>query len=222
MKITNTCRVDLVDAMGDDLRVVNAARVSMAKESVHDWDKPNGLNLPDAKLLSYLAKNEHWTPFSHVVITLRIVAPIFTARQWFRSTVGVARNEVSRRYVDDAPEYFLPDVIRERPEKSIKQGSGGEHPKSKSIREDMEALFHYIDRFYRMMIEDGVAPEQARMVLPTSHMTEWYETGSLAYFARVAKLRLDHHAQVEVQDMMKLVAAAVAPIAPVSWTALLS
>lgn len=213
MKITNTCRVDLVDSMGDDLRVVNAARVSFAKESAQFEDR-------DAKLLSYLAKNQHFTPFTHVMITLRIAAPVFNARQWFRSVVGTARNEVSRRYVDDAPEYFLPDEIRSRPDASIKQGSGGVHPDSDYWRGAIQTLFEEIDTTYDAMIYSGVAPEQARMILPTSHMTEWYETASLAFYGRVARLRLDSHAQKEVRDMMTLVAAAVEPIAPVSWVAL--
>lgn len=213
MNITNTCTVDLVDTMGDDLRVVNAARVSFAKESQQFEGR-------DTKLLAYLAKNNHWTPFSHVMVTLRISAPVFVARQWFRSVVGTARNETSRRYVDDAPTYFLPDDLRSRPDASIKQGSGGKHPWSEYWLGRINKMYEAVDTLYAGMVRDGVAPEQARIILPVSHVTEWYETASLAFYGRVAGLRLDSHAQGEIQDLMKLVAAAVEPVAPVSWAAL--
>lgn len=211
--ITNACTVQLIDSMGDDCTVVNAARVSFAKHI-------DEMSEADERLLSYLAKHQHWTPFAHVMITLRIKMPVFVARQWFRHTIGVARNEVSRRYVDDAPEYFLPDVLRARPDGSIKQGSGGAHHDSDFWREMMEKAFCALDGFYATLIEAGVAPEQARIVLPVAHMTEFYETGSLAYFARVAKLRADAHAQGEIQDCMSLVAEAIAPAAPKAWAAL--
>jgi thymidylate synthase (FAD) len=204
--------------MGGDLRIADAARVSFHKES--SLDENGELRQSDARILKYLADHDHWTPYAHVMVTLRIACPIFVARQWFRHTIGVARNEVSRRYVDEPPEYFLPNVIRERPDASIKQGSGGEHPNSLWWINRIEPLFEEIDRLYAQMIEDGVAPEQARMILPMAHMTEFYETASLAFYGRVAGLRLDSHAQEEIRDLMWLVDAAVEPIAPVGWRAL--
>jgi thymidylate synthase (FAD) len=204
--------------MGGDLRIADAARVSFHKES--SLDENGELRQSDARILKYLADHDHWTPYAHVMVTLRIACPIFVARQWFRHTIGVARNEVSRRYVDEPPEYFLPNVIRERPDASIKQGSGGKHPNSLWWINRIEPLFEEIDRLYAQMIEDGVAPEQARMILPMAHMTEFYETASLAFYGRVAGLRLDSHAQEEIRDLMWLVDASVEPIAPVGWRAL--
>jgi thymidylate synthase (FAD) len=195
LKTTNTCRVALVDSMGNDLRVMDAARV---------------------------ADHDHWTPFAHVMVTLRIACPVFIARQWFRHTIGVARNEVSRRYVDDDVQYFLPDEIRARPDASIKQGSGGKHPKSDQWRDAIDCVYTIADCLYEEMIADGVAPEQARMVLPLAHMTEFYETASLAFYGRVAGLRLDPHAQEEVRDLRELIDSTIQPIAPAAWQALRS
>ena len=215
----NQCIVTLLDWMGDDLAVVNAARVSFDKTS----SLLDGVMLDnkDAKLIAYLASHEHWTPFGHVQIKLRIACPVFVARQWMRSNVGVVRNEVSRRYVDAAPEYYLPNTLHTRPEGSIKQGAGVEHPISKSYLREMSALIDQADGLYADMIADGIAPEEARMILPLNHMTEFVETGSIAYFARVCGLRLDHHAQTAVRELAELVSAVVQPIAPVSWAALM-
>ena len=192
--------VKLIDVMGDDLRVVNAARVSFSKES-------NKLDEKDQKLLKYLAKHNHWTPFSHVQITMREKVPIFVARQRFKHMVGFTYNEVSRRYVDDAPEYFVPDSWRKRAEKA-KQGSSEESIEeftydggTFSIAKDYKALIKMIDLWYHIAIEQGVAPEQARMVLPQSMYTEYYVTGSLAAWARAYQLRIDPHAQKEIQDL---------------------
>ena len=220
MKTTNTCRVALVDSMGNDLRVADAARVSFAKQS--SLDENGELRAGDGKLIKYLADHDHWTPFAHVMVTLRIACPVFVARQWFRHTIGVARNEVSRRYVDDEVQYFLPDEIRARPDASIKQGSGGKHPKSDQWRDAIDCVYTIADCLYEKMIADGVAPEQARMVLPLAHMTEFYETASLAFYGRVAGLRLDPHAQEEVRDLMELIDHAIQPIAPAAWQALRS
>ena len=220
MKTTNTCRVALVDSMGNDLRVADAARVSFAKQS--SLDENGELRAGDGKLIKYLADHDHWTPFAHAMVTLRIACPVFVARQWFRHTIGVARNEVSRRYVDDEVQYFLPDEIRARPDASIKQGSGGNHPKSDQWRDAIDCVYTIADCLYEKMIADGVAPEQARMVLPLAHMTEFYETASLAFYGRVAGLRLDPHAQEEVRDLMELIDQAIQPIAPAAWQALRS
>lgn len=199
--------------MGDDLMVANAARVSFGK-----WK--DALDEKDERLIRYLAKHEHWTPFAHPQIQMRITAPMFVARQWFRSTVGVARNEVSRRYVDDAPDFFKPDAWRKKPDGSIKQGSGDELDycaqgmASRWYREAIDSAYEN----YFAMLELGAAPEQARMILPQCTETQWIETGSLAYYARICKQRLDSHAQVEIQSLAKQVADIVAPLYPVSWS----
>lgn len=221
--------VKLIDYMGDDLRVVNAARVSFAKES---WWEPNivvdttgghwrsdpvlskalsekRLSESDQKLIRYLATHNHWTPFSHVQITLREKVPIFVARQRFKHMVGFSYNEVSRRYVDDTPEFFYPEAWRKRAENK-KQGSSDEVVDSDELWTEMsecsspfnyEHILELIQRWYENAIKIGVAPEQARMVLPQSMYTEYYVTGSLAAWARAYKLRIDPHAQKEIQDL---------------------
>lgn len=231
--------ITLIDHMGDDLRVVNSARVSFHKES--EWQRINEkiksevdiegrsivewvecdleLTEQDQKLIKYLATHNHWTPFSHVQITMREKVPIFVARQRFKHMVGFTYNEVSRRYVSDEPEFYIPDVWRSKPEGSIKQGSGDntiteleldEHvvwdditsPKlTTPIKETYEMLVQHAQQIYRLMIDNGVAPEQARMVLPQSLYTEYYVSGSLPAWARAYKLRSDGHAQKEIRDL---------------------
>jgi thymidylate synthase (FAD) len=215
MKISKQS-VELVDFMGSDLSVVNAARVSFAKVSDEFSDK-------DAKLISYLAKHGHWSPFAHNSISLRIKAPIFVARQLVKHQVGLVWNEVSRRYVDDEPEFYFPEVWRGKPE-NAKQGSGKDfkplvnlqfHLAAKAACE--EALARYLE-----LVDKDVAPEQARMVLPQNTMTEWIWTGSLMAFARVCKQRLDAHAQLETQEVAKKINDIVEPLFPVSWKALMN
>jgi thymidylate synthase (FAD) len=224
--------VTLIDSMGDDLRVVNAARVSFSKESEWentkeyfsddpvDWNWKRQLSEADQKLIKYLATHNHWTPFSHVQITLREKVPIFVARQRFKHTVGFGYNEVSRRYVDSAPEFYYPTEWRHRADNK-KQGSSDEvvewlvypnddyyhNGSSKTLNISVKESYQYFladaEALYNKMIEDGVAPEQARMVLPQSMYTEYYCTGSLAAWARAYKLRSDPHAQREIQDLAK-------------------
>lgn len=214
--------------MGDDLTVVNAARVSLAKESA--WvpvlsepvgDKIRwGLSSQDRKLINYLAKHQHWTPFSHVMLTLRINMPIFIARQWFRHTVGFTRNETSRRYVDDAPEFFMPDYFRTRAA-NVKQGSSNEQHKDNHMwMIEAKAIHAHALVIYNNMIADGVPPEQARMFLPQTMMTEFYETASLAAYARLCRQRQDSHAQAEIRVYADMVADICRGVAPVSWSAL--
>jgi len=199
--------VKLIDVMGDDLRVANAARVSFHKESEW-WEDPLDpgskiLSEQDQKLIAYLAKHNHWTPFSHVQITLREKVPIFVARQRFKHMVGFSYNEVSRRYVDDTPEFFYPDSWRGRPV-GAKQGSSDEVLKGTDAwltNEAYDILMKAATEVYNEMLKRGVAPEQARMVLPQSMMTEYYCTGSLAAWARAYKLRSDPHSQKEIQDL---------------------
>jgi thymidylate synthase (FAD) len=226
-------KATLVDNLGDDLTVVNAARVSFDKESEwicmrsdSDPDNPalnkDWLSEKDKKLISYLAKHSHWTPFSHPQITIRMKVPIFVARQDFKHIVGFTRNEVSRRYVDSEPEFYVPDVWRSRPEGSVKQGSGEDHPAQVSISKAYELAYKGCLGTYNSMLEIGVAPEQARMVLPQSMYTEYWTTGSLAAWARAYKQRTDSHAQQEIQEIYKQVGEIIQPLYPVSWEALTS
>ena len=210
--------VELVDHMGSDLSVVNAARVSFGKE-VSEFREQ------DAKLINYLAKHNHWTPFAHCFLSFRIKVPMFVAMQLDKHTVGLVTNSVSRRYVDDEPEFWFPNVWRGRPV-NMKQGSDGEVQLSGDNTEfdgyyHPESVTEFALASYDRMITYGVAPEQARMVLPMNTMTERIWSGSLAAFARVCKLRLDSHAQQEIQEVAQKVAALVEPLFPASFKALL-
>lgn len=210
---------DLVDHMGSDLTVVNAARVSFSKhKEVFDES--------DEKLIKYLAKHDHWSPFAHPQIQLRYNVPIFVARQEFKHIVGMVRNEMSRRYVDDTPTFYMPDEWRGRPV-GAKQGSSDEIIKTVMAEGDEIDIHTYVQRgfsdaFYRynVLIENGVAPEQARIVLPQAMFTSYYVTGSLAAFARFYKLRTDPHAQKEIQDLARLVGPQIEPLFPASWRVL--
>jgi len=221
--------------MGSDLTVVNAARVSFDKESQHvadDWYCPtcegygcvecDDISDKDKGLIKYLARHGHWTPFSHPQITMRYTVPIFVARQEFKHIVGFTRNEVSRRYVDDTPEFYVPNVWRSRPEGSVKQGSGTSiGPVNHHMMEEKyERFTKHVLRLYEQALEMNVAPEQARIVLPQSMYTSYYITGSLAAFARMVKQRTDPHAQVEIQELAKMVDEVIGPLYPVSWEAL--
>jgi len=206
--------VELLNSMGDDLTVVNAARVSMAKQS-------ESLNEDDRKLIRYLAKHQHWTPFSQVTVQLRYQMPIFVARQWFKHQVGFTRNETSRRYVDTPPEFWRPVQWRSRAA-SVKQGSGGplEGPRLHEIESYYAKALSTAANMYEALLSCGVAPEQARAVLPQAMMTEFVETGSLAGYARIYELRTDEHAQSEVRVYAREVGEIIKHIAPVSWAAL--
>ena len=226
-------KVDYVDHMGTDLTVVNAARVSFDKES--DWkldfskDRKFGDNVlsdADARLIAYLAKHNHWSPFAHTSIQLRVKAPIFVARQLVKHQVGGVWNEVSRRYVDSEPEFYFPEVWRGRPTHGIKQGSSGvvERMDGYAGNSSVQAYAHTAAsnalKLYNEMLAAGVAPEQARMILPQGAMTEWYWTGSLMFFARVCAQRLDPHAQAETSEVARQIADVVRPLFPVSWLVL--
>lgn len=212
-------KAEYIDHMGDDLRVANAARVSFNKESFYEAD--GLLGMPDIKLISYLAAHGHFTPFTHPQITIRETLPIFVARQRFKHTVGFSYNEVSRRYVDDTPEFYIPDVWRSRPDDGkTKQGSAGEHVKSAYMKKLYADHIEEVTLLYTKMIEAGIAPEQARMVLPQSMLTSYYVTGSLAAFARAYKLRVDAHAQLEIQGLGQQWGKVIEPLFPYSWKAL--
>ncbi len=204
--------VDYIDHMGSDDRVVDAARVSMGKEANQFPPERN------VKLIAYLAKHGHWTPFAHCQITLRVKAPIFVARQLVKHQIGLVWNEVSRRYVDDTPEFWWPDEWRLRAE-NVKQGSSEETiPVS---RADTFGVEQRTLGLYNDLLRAGVAPEMARIVLPLNVYTEWYWTGSLMAFARVCKQRLDPHAQKETRDIAQMIANICAEKFPASWAVLL-
>ena len=205
---------NMQDSMGSDLSVVNAARVSFAnKHRKLQGDK-------DEKLIKYLAKHGHWSPFAHCTMQFHIVAPIFVARQLVKHQVGLAWNEVSRRYVDTEVEFYMPKEWRARPDKSIKQGSA-EEIVNINPRGDLVDHYQHACRqakySYEQLLKEGVAPEMARMVLPQSTMTEWYWTGSLYAFARVCNLRLEKTAQKETQMVVGDISKQAQSIFPISW-----
>ena len=207
--------IDVCGVFGDDLTVVNAARVSFAKEATEFTER-------DGKLIGFLAKHDHVSPFFHPQVRLRVKMPIFVAREWYRHTIGLARNEVSRRYVDSEPEVWTPQAegLRERDPK-LKQGSketavDGAAALVEEIRADGERSI----AFYNSLMTRGVAPEIARSVLPQGMYTEFIETGSLAAYARIWKLRTDPGAQREIQTYARALEALLLPHFPVSWKAL--
>jgi len=209
--------VSLIDHLGSDLTVVNAARVSFGKHKEE-------LDRTDTKLIKYLSGHNHWSPFAHCMITLRETVPIFVARQRFKHMVGFTYNEVSRRYVDSPPEFYVPEVWRSRPEGSVKQGSGEVEVDSVVFmgqRRYLETVYgdylDYVEDLYESLLAGGVAPEMARMVLPQSMMTSYYVTGSLAAFARAHKQRIDPHAQLEIQELAKKWDEIIRPLFPYAW-----
>lgn len=234
--------VTLIDHMGSDLSVVNAARVSFYKESQWDivgWTEEldedsrsfsmypvEKLKDSDVRLIKYLAKHNHWTPFGHAFASFRIKAPLFVARQLGKHQVGLVWNEVSRRYVADAPEFYTPETWRARAAE-VKQGSSEEESSWDGLFVTTTQNWVSVDEFmndavrlYETMIAEGVCPEQARMVLPQSMMTTWVWSGSIAAFARVCNLRLDSHTQKETRDVAQMISDHVSPLFPVSWAAL--
>lgn len=207
-----------VDHMGTDKTVVNAARVSFDADTGAPFDPER-----DTKLINYLARHNHWSPFAHTSIQFKFKAPIFVARQLVKHQVGGVWNEVSRRYVSDAPEFFVPTSWRGKPV-NAKQGSSGDLEKDSQLMANYRLHSHYraCEELYNSLLAEGIAPEQARMVLPMGAMTEWYWTGSLVFWARVCKLRLDSHTQGETTDVVRLVDPIIKEIFPVSWAALMT
>ena len=212
--------VTLVDHMGSDLSVVNAARVSFAK--VHKEFKDGA----DTKLIRYLAKHNHWSPFGHASLQFHIRAPVFVARQLVKHQVGLTWNEVSRRYVDIEPEFYTPEVWRGVAENK-KQGSSdveidinptlGSGP---MMVDDYQRVLSAAKWTYEELLRKGVCPEQARMVLPQSMMTEWYWSGTLYAFARVCNLRCKDDAQKETQNVGWDIDKCARKLFPASWQAL--
>jgi len=249
-------QVSLVDSMGTDLSVVNAARVSFDKAS--DWEyeyvedvdldsrtitttkAPKKLKAADERLIAFLARESHWTPFGHASLSFHVKAPIFVARQLAKHQVGLVWNEVSRRYVDSPPEFYYPETWRAR-NKDKKQGShedqyvenveiqnllcrdfNGDLFPSESISTEnlvRRAVAGCHDT-YRLLLDAGVCPEQARMVLPQNMMTEWYWSGSLIAFSRVCNLRLKKDTQKETRLVAEEIDTLASSLFPCSWAAL--
>jgi len=202
-------KVELLNTMGDDLTVVNAARVSYSKIAEEMTDK-------DEKLIKYLVDHDHWSPFAHATAQFRIQAPIYVARQLVKHQVGLSWNEVSRRYVSDDPEIEKINLWRGRP-KDSKQGSDG------IIDLPKEVLNRYSDhiensvKIYKELIYFDVAPEQARTVLPLSMQTEWIWTGTLYAFARVCNLRCKPDTQKETRFVANAISEHLREDFPISW-----
>ena len=217
-----------VDHMGSDLSVVNAARVSFGKTSQlvfnDDPDDVGSLSDRDTKLIQYLAKHKHISPFGHAFASFHVKAPIFVARQLVKHKF-LRWNEISRRYVDDEPEFYQPEVWRGR-SADKKQGSDG----VVTLYEDhqMRQAYHptelnaYNLETYNYLLDQGVAPEQARMVLPQSTMTEWYWSGSLDAFADMCRLRCKPDTQAETRLVADQINEIMQPLFPVAWQSLLA
>lgn len=209
-------QVTYIDHMGTDATVVNSARVSFNK-------KVEAISEKDEKLIRYLAKNDHWSPFAHTSIQFRVKAPIFIARQLVKHSVGGVWNEVSRRYVSDNVTFFMPHSWRQKPV-NAKQGSSGDVSltMTNDANDKLYEVCNHALAVYDEMITRGIAPEQARMILPQAMMTEWYWTGSLVYWQRVCKQRLDSHAQSEARDIAEMISSECARLFPLSWKALMN
>jgi thymidylate synthase (FAD) len=218
----------LIDHMGSDLSTVNAARVSFGKasEAVEwlEYDYENGnrcgdliavLEERDKKLIRYLAKHKHLSPFGHAFASFHVKAPIFVARQ-LQKHKFLRWNEISRRYVSDEPEFYVPEVWRGK-SADKKQGSEG----AVHTNADPDFVNHTALRTYNEMIAEGVAPEMARMVLPQSTMTEWYWSGSLDAFASMCRLRCASDTQYESRVVADQISKVMGDLFPVSWPALM-
>lgn len=191
-----------------------------------DWETliDQMLDLPDREaareLASYLRKiPEHWVPFGHPHITLRMQAPVPIARQAFKHKIGFVESEESRRYISSRPVLFVPDHFRVAAE-NVKQGSGGVHPRSTNWAGLYKEICNETIAIYEQMIIDGVCPEQARFILPQGCEVHWVWTGSLYAFAQAYNARSDSHAQQEIQDLFAQIDAIIRPLFPVSWAAL--
>ena len=207
--MTNSLKVEFIDKMGTDLSVVNAARVSYAKFKDKFEDK-------DEKLIKFLAEHNHWSPFAHASLQFRIKAPVFVARQLVKHQVGLVWNEISRRYVDYTPELYEPKEWRGRPQNS-KQGSDGTVSIDSNEKHRLDMTMEQCKIIYNSLIGKGIAPEQARMVLPQSMMTEWIWSGTLYAFARVCNLRCAKDTQEETREVANQIHNICKEEFPMSW-----
>ena len=211
-------RAEYIDHMGSDASVVKAARVSFAADGL-EFDGGR-----DSGLINYLAKHNHWTPFAHTSITLRMTAPVPIRTQCFKHKVGFSENEESRRYISSKPKFFIPRQFRKHPEGSVKQGSGEDmHPTGdKYWRRHFQTVNTMCLESYEMALAGGMCPEQARFLLPQGMEVSWYWTGSLSAYARFFKQRTDPHAQQEIKILALEVGEILKPLYPVAWGALTS
>lgn len=212
--------VSLIDSCGSDLSVVNAARVSFEKASEYEesadgysWELPKG----DVKLISYLAKHKHTSPFNHCFASFRVKAPIFVARQLVKHKF-LPWNEVSRRYVQSEPEFFFPEMWRKAAD-NVKQGSS-EEPVPFVADRARPLVAAALDT-YQYMLKLGVCAEQARMILPQNTMTEWIWSGTLGAWADMCRLRLDPHTQYETRIVAQKISDKMSNLYPESWKALI-
>ena len=239
-------KAELLDYMGDDLAVVDAARVSFNKDS--EWEYPSQvysakeynqqqalddgfvwnecgglqrLKASDSKLISYLATHDHWTPFAHTALKFRCSAPVPIRTQAFKHKIGMVENEESRRYISSTPEIYIPEFFRSKPEGSIKQGSAGEHPRSDEFLKRYKEKTEECVGLYLTMLNGGICPEQARFILPQGAIVNWIWTGNLVSFANFYNKRTDTNAQYEVRLLAESVGKQIAEIFPVSWKALI-
>ena len=214
-------KVTYINHMGDDISVVNSARVSFGKKSKYECtDLVKGkweLSRKDEKLINYLAKHNHKSPFNHAFATFHVKAPIFVARQ-LQKHEYMPWNEISRRYVDSKPEFYEPNEWRGR-SADKKQGSKGVVTLSDNLMANMSKAAL---EDYNYLLDQGVAPEQARMVLPQSMMTEWYWSGSLYAFAKMCSLRLKEDSQEETRQVATQIYLPMIKAFPVSWKALMA
>ena len=241
LKVLDRGHVDVVDYMGSDLTVCNAARVSFNNETEWGVDEAakkrledsgshfsaecvKKLKEKDAKLIKYLANHNHWTPFAHPQITLRIKAPISIRTQFFKHKQGFVENEISRRYVSFEPEFYTPKW-RGKPTDGAKQGSS-QFVEDDMDRDTLDSKYDIVCKkaidHYNFLLEEGIAPEQARFILPQGMYTEWYWTGSLAAYARFYKQRSEEHAQWEIREYANAIGTLISPLFPVSWKALIN
>ncbi|HUL12507.1 MAG TPA: FAD-dependent thymidylate synthase [Methylococcaceae bacterium] len=214
--------VQYVDHMGDDLRVVNAARASFDKESRYECDETGKWLLEeDKQLIEYLAGHEHISPFFHPQICVRINMPLFLARLWWRSTVGVCRSEVYRRYVTSKPQFYSPPSWRRKANNAEDAMEETLEPAAaKAFSEQVESFYRQVQAMYAEALRLNIAPEIAHMILPQSMYTSWIETGSLYYFARVCGLQSSQSAQKELRLFAESVGKIALQLFPVSWAAL--
>jgi len=241
MVFRSDMKVKLVDYHGDDLLVVNAARASFAKRSqwcyeegqgwvvdyedgeivyLREVDNLKALCEKDKRLVRYLAKHNHWTPFGHPHVTFNFEIPVFVARQLMRHNVGIVWNEASRRYITIEPQVYWPKEWRSKPEGNIKQGSGAPMELDFKTEDIIKGLVKEVVAWYNELVEEGVAPEVARSILPVGHYTYIYGTGSLYAWFRVWKLRADNHAQKEIQEVAEQIDDFMSVLYPVCWEAL--
>lgn len=225
-------KAEYVSHHGTDLSVVNAAYASFAK-TANAWEPKH------ERLIAYLARgvtqeeynqllgltaeeilnkkiHQHWSPFAHVHISIKLRAPIAIHAQHLKHLAGFNNSSKSFRYTSSNPEYFQPS-FREAPSGNIKQGSGGEHPKNKELLELYNSACQHCIETYEELLKQGVAPEQCRFVLPQGVYTEWVSTGSLAAWARLYNQRTDSHAQKEIQELARMCGEIIQPLFPVSW-----